>query len=194
MKWWGFQTKRVQPPPTVYPFHFLMSQPWWCCLARRWHWHGVTKKWNKLITSKIIINSITSSRMARQPVEADKVVQWCVYPTQNTNEGRNQLLSGSLVVHKTSTMKNDHNSFLSYFSREEPESIGLRFTYIATSILHNGQWSIGSQREIPRGRYSMGKWLTRPIPISNSYYFLSVSSRTLFPPIHSIVKTNYHAE
>ena len=126
------------------------------------------KKWNELITTKIILNSITSSRMARQPVEADKVVQWCVYPIRITNEGRNQLLSGSLVVHKTSTMKNDHNSFLSYFSREEPESIGLRFTYIATSILLKRQWSIGSPWEIPRGRYSIREWLTRPIPISIS--------------------------
>ena len=31
------------------------------------------------------------------------------------------MLSDSLVVHKTGTMKNYHNSFLYYFGSEEPE-------------------------------------------------------------------------
>ncbi|MFM9019926.1 MAG: hypothetical protein ACKOOA_01245 [Sediminibacterium sp.] len=59
-------------------------------------------------------------------------------------------------------MKNYHNSFQCYFSWEEPEAIGLRFTYTAPSILLNRQWSIGSQRDIPRWRYSIGEWLSRP--------------------------------
>jgi hypothetical protein len=61
------------------------------------------------------------------------------------------LLSDSLVVHKTGTMKNYHNSFLCYFGWEEPESIMISSTLIATPKLLASEWVLGSNLKVARG-------------------------------------------
>ena len=61
------------------------------------------------------------------------------------------MLIDSLVVHKTGTMKNYHNSFLCYFGWEEPEPIMISSTHIATPKLLASEWVWGSNLTVARG-------------------------------------------
>jgi hypothetical protein len=48
-------------------------------------------------------------------------------------------------------MKNYHNSFLCYFGWEEPESIMISSTLIATPKLLASEWVLGSNLKVARG-------------------------------------------
>jgi hypothetical protein len=61
------------------------------------------------------------------------------------------LLSDSLVVHKTGTMKNYHNSFLCYFGWEELEPIMISSTHIAALLLLASKWVRGSNLTVAKG-------------------------------------------
>jgi len=52
-------------------------------------------------------------------------------------------------------MKNYHNSFLSYFAWEEPESIMISSTQIATPLLLCNKWEWGSGLAVAIGDVAM---------------------------------------
>jgi hypothetical protein len=76
------------------------------------------------------------------------------------------LLSDSLVVHKTGTMKNYHNSFLCYFGWEEPEPGMISSTHIAAPLLLASKWVRGSDLILARGDVALVNGDLGLLPIS----------------------------
>ena len=78
------------------------------------------------------------------------------------------MLSDSLVVHKTGTMKNYHNSFLCYFGWEEPEPGMLTSAQCADRLMRPTNEVDGSDLILARGGVALVNGLLGLLPISIS--------------------------
>lgn len=76
------------------------------------------------------------------------------------------MLSDSLVVHKTGTMKNYHNSFLCYFGWEEPEPGILTSTQCADRLMRPTNEVDGSDLILARGGVALADGIIGLSPIS----------------------------